>query len=319
MFPVIDLVTFCLLLQLRSVLCVGKGVPISPLTTRSSSQYDEQLQCPPGFFHNTTMNKCECYSSSEVLCKNDKAFLSFGNCMTYQQEEEGTVFGVCISFLTHGRNVSNRVYIALPDNHTELNEYMCGPMNRKGLVCSECVDGFSPAITSFGYQCSNCTDAWYGVPLFLFLEFVPITIFYLIIATTGFSVTSAPMSSFVLYFQLAAHLFTAFTALTAVIENEYGSGMLYFIKVVSSFFGIWNLDFFRYIVPPFCISSHLKLLHVFSLYYISAFYPLCLIGITWACIQLYSKNFRPLTWIWNHAKQCYCFARRKADTKSTIM
>ena len=197
---------------------------------------------------------------------------------------------------------------------------LCGPMNRKGLICSECIEGFAPAITSFGYQCSNCTEsAWYGIPLFLALEFVPITVFYLLIITFRFSVTSAPMTSFVLFSQLAAHLFTAFTSLTAVIANEYGSGMIYFIKLITSLYGIWNLDFFRYLVPPFCISPHLKLIHIFSLYHISAFYPLVLIGITWACIELHSRNFKPLTWIWGHVKKCYCIKRGQSDSKSTII
>ena len=26
---------------------------------------------------------------------------------------------------------------------------MCGPLNRKGLVCSECANGFGPSVTSF--------------------------------------------------------------------------------------------------------------------------------------------------------------------------
>ena len=126
--------------------------------------------------------------------------------------------GLCISFHAHGRNVSNRAYLDLPGNLTDLNEYMCGPMKRKDIICSECIDDFAPAITSFGYQCSNCTDAWYGIPLFLILEFIPMTIFYLITITFRFSVTSAPMTSFILFSQLAAHIFTTFTSLTAVIE-----------------------------------------------------------------------------------------------------
>ena len=40
------------------------------------------------------------------------------------------------------------------------------------------------------------------------ISFVPITFFYLTVLSFGISVTSAPMSSFVLYCQLAAHLFT---------------------------------------------------------------------------------------------------------------
>ena len=238
--------------------------------------------------------------------------------MTYE-EGEGTYLSFCISFLVHGRNVSDRVFMALPGNLSELNDYVCGPLNRKGLVCSECIDGFAPAITSLGYQCSNCTGAWYGVPLFLFLEFVPLTVFYFIIVAYGFSVTSAPMSSYVLYCQLAAHLFTVFTTLTAVTENDYGTVMSYFIRLITSLCGVWNLDFFRYLIPPFCISPHLKLLHIFALYYISAFYPLFLIGITWICIELHSRNFKVFTWLSHQTKRCCCFTRRKRDSRATII
>ena len=281
-----------------------------------SSRTDEQ--CSPGFVYSTTLNNCECNQDANVKCDEDDAVLSFATCMTYE-EDEGTFVGVCISFRVHGRNVSDRVYIELPESVTELNEYMCGVMNRRGIACSECIEGFSPAITSFGFQCSNCTDVWYGVPLFLLLEFVPSTIFYLIVLSFGLSVTSAPMTSFVFYSQLAAHVFTAFTILTAVVENEYGSGMIYFLKTITSLYGIWNLDFFRYLVPPFCISPQLKLLHVFFLYYISAFYPLYLIGITWTCIELHSRNFKPITWIWNHIRRCSCSRRKAMDSKNTII
>ena len=307
----------CTLLQLLSSVWCSQDI-ILRVNESTVLAYSEQLQCSPGFIYNATLDSCECYPNANVQCIENEAFLKFGSCMTYE-EGEGTFLGLCISFRAHGRNVTDRIFIDLPDNLTELNDYICRPLNRKGLVCSECVDDFSPAITSFGYQCSNCTGAWYGIPLFLFLEFVPITIFYLIIIICGFSVTSAPMTSFVLYSQLAAHLFTAFTTLTTVIDNEYGNGTLYFIKLVTSFYGIWNLDFFRYLIPPFCISPQLKLIHVFFLYYISAFYPLCLIGITWTFIQLHSKNFKPLTRLWNGMKQCHCFAIRKSDSRSTII
>ena len=115
------------------------------------------------------------------------------------KREDATYLSTCISFRAFSRNVTDRIYISLPENITELNDYMCGLMNRKGIACSECIDGYAPAITSLGYQCSNCVGVWYGMPLFLFLEFVPITIFYLIITASGFSVTTAPMSSFVLF------------------------------------------------------------------------------------------------------------------------
>ena len=87
-------------------------------------------------------------------------------------------------FELDGYKLSIPGWIQIPRNLSQLDDYMCGPLNRKGLVCSECADGFGPSVTSFGYtKCTNCSNAWYGVLLFLFLKFVPITVFYLFILT----------------------------------------------------------------------------------------------------------------------------------------
>ena len=97
-------------------------------------------------------------------------------------EEGGTFTGLCGTFLFYDNDVKlvlvGGMYIQLPENISKLNDYMCGPMNRKDRMCSECIDGFAPSVTSSGYECSNCTDNWYGIPLYLFLEIFPITIFY---------------------------------------------------------------------------------------------------------------------------------------------
>ena len=100
--------------------------------------------------------------------------------MTYE-EGTGTAVARCQYFVLLDHNATAERYVQLPENVTDLDEYMCKPMNRKGLVCSECIEGFGPSLTSIGYPCVNCTNTWYGIPLFLFLEFAPITIFYLLI------------------------------------------------------------------------------------------------------------------------------------------
>ena len=45
-------------------------------------------------------------------------------------------------------------------------------------------------------------------------------------------------------------------------------------KVLLTITGIWNLDFLRYVFPPFCISLHYSTLQVLAFEYIVAFYPL---------------------------------------------
>ena len=87
-------------------------------------------------------------------------------------------------------------------------------------------------------------------------------------------------------------------------------------KVVAAFYGIWNLDFIRFLIPPFCISPHLKQLHIVSLLYISALYPIIMIVITWACIELYCRNIRPFVWLLDRIK---VFSITKRKTKVTII
>ena len=101
-------------------------------------------------------------------------------------------------------------YTPLPDNASELNDYMCGPLNRKGRLCSECKDGYGLGTTSVGYQyfeCTKCAGAWYGVPLFLFLEMFPLTVLYLIILLFQVNITSGSITCFIFYSQLSVIAF----------------------------------------------------------------------------------------------------------------
>ena len=110
---------------------------------------------------------CPWYTwDSDVKCTDSwGVFLSIGHCLTYESGKGAYEFAYalkCPYFLLEGHQVSDFEpgYISLPNNISELNDYMCGPMNRKGFLCEECIDGFSIAMTSLGHRCSNCTDVW---------------------------------------------------------------------------------------------------------------------------------------------------------------
>ena len=131
-------------------------------------------------------------------------------------------------------------------NLSQLNDYTCGRLNRKGLVCSECADGFGPSVASFGYKCANCTDAWDGVPLFLFLEFAPITAFYLICLIFQISVTTAPMPCFIMYAQLVIIAFDSTDSNTPLLQKIIPKKVLdrrLDLKVVLILYKVLNLEF----------------------------------------------------------------------------
>ena len=120
---------------------------------------------------------------------------------------------------------------------------------------------------------------------------------------------------FVLFSQIAVYGVT-------IVFGPYSfetSPIVYYFSVAITFYGIWNLDFFRYIIPPFCLSSNLKSIHVVLLNYISAFYPLCLIGLTWVCVELHSRNFKLFVWIWSKIDKLRCCKRTNSKNKSTVI
>ena len=106
----------------------------------------DDKHCPPWLYYNDTVDQCSCYQSSsrDVECRENEreALLRFDRCMTYE-EGSGTFVGICQYFIIDHflENITERHYINIPDSVQDLNEYMCKPLNRKGKICRECIDG----------------------------------------------------------------------------------------------------------------------------------------------------------------------------------
>ena len=281
----------------------------SPSMTDPASEYYYRLSGKAALFQHTDKVK---FTEEGVL-------LNFGYCMT-QGDNQSLFMAKCPFFEVKGHNVSNLEagYVLLPDNISELNDYMCGPMNRKGLLCKDCIDGFGPSVTSLGYKCSNCTDVWYGISLYLAVELIPITLFYLIILIFKIQLSSAPIVLYLFYSQMMMFeiLFERDEPVEKFVSENGGSPLL---NCVLFFYGIWNLDFIRYILPPFCVSPKLQLIHIQLLSYISVVYPLFLIFLTWVCVELHGRNFKPFVLLWRPFHKCFVRLQRGWNTKSDII
>ena len=226
------------------------------------------------------------------MCRKQNAFLPYNYYMTYSEEEGffiSTSYYYDASALKKSASLPN--FIELPSNISELNDYMCGSANRKGFLCSECIDGFGPSATSPKFKCSNCSNTFarYSVVIYLLSELVPVVIFYFIVLFFPINLTSVPMVSFVLYCQIVHNVIS---------YNLVDMQVKYFLLIASVFHGIWNLTFFRYVIPPFCISPKLRMIHIIYLQSISTIFPFFLIAITWICIELYTRNCVLLVYLW---------------------
>ena len=166
----------------KSLAALSEIQPTSLRSTLDSSHSDKCSQNKEWFCFNSTTGAYNCSQIHSILPDQIKCFesgpaLPFGYCASYDEDTRILSILPSCGYFEYGvYNMTTPGYIQLPTVLNELNNYMCGPLHRKGLVCSECADGFGPSLTSYWHRCANCTNAWYGVPLLLLTEFIPITV-----------------------------------------------------------------------------------------------------------------------------------------------
>ena len=306
-----------LIMVIHLAKCKETGVNLrSPV---NQTQLAGSVQCPAWFFYNSSTRQCECYGDNTVYpgavkCMKQKAYLKYNFYMTHSSER-GLFLCYIFYYDASGfiKPANQPGFIELPSNISGLNDYMCGPSNRKGNLCSKCIDGFGPSATSPKFKCSNCTNAFgrYGIVIFLLSELVPVTIFYFIILVLQVNLTSSPMVSFIFHSQLVHNVINYHIV-------DPADQMKYFLSIASLFHGVWNLSFLRYVIPPFCISPNLQIIHIVYLQSISIVFPFLLIAITWICIKLYSCNCVVLVWLWRALTQLF-LRHIKANRTVTVI
>ena len=274
--------------------------------------------CPPWFIpQNKTASinatvECVCGPPNHgIICdpRTCNASVHIQHCITYSPVTRLQVVGFCI-FETKSKSIT-----ALPPNVSELNNFMCGGFNREGQLCGACKKGYGPALFT-DFKCAKCSSQNYGWALYLLLQFLPITVFYLIIVMFQVSATSGPHNAFIFSAQAIAFGIS-------VVNLAYDSQPWFHVmqQILLTFYGIWNLDFFRSVIPPFCVSENITTLQAVALQYLPAFYPLLLIVVTYILIELHDRNVRVVVWMWRPFNRCLTPFRKslKWDPKASIV
>ena len=88
-------------------------------------------------------------------------------------------------------------------------------------------------------------------------------------------------------------------------------------KVVFTLYGIWNLDFFRTVMPHICVN--VDTLQALALDYAVAFYPLILLIVTYVLIQVHICNFRVIMFMCRPFHRCANCLRNQWDVGTSIV
>ena len=112
------------------------------------------LACPHWFHYVPSKNSCRCLPF--ISCDGMKAYVEDKHLITVQQNQSLVSVFRSKSHVFHQRiNNTKPGFRLLPENISDLNHFMCGPLNRKGYLCSDCIDGFGPSLSAIEnpYNC----------------------------------------------------------------------------------------------------------------------------------------------------------------------
>ena len=268
--------------------------------------------CPSWFVpEGNNSNRCKCGKPMQhpgriVLCdpNTNQTLLLIGNCMDYNEEKDVVFIGGC-PFVNQKGGVDG-VYVKPPQNVSELNQFLCGGLNRTGALCNQCQEGLGTAIFSYSMQCLPCMSSGLGWTLYVFLATFPTTILFLFILMFQVRITSGPLNAYI----FATQLIVSIVNFSDIFENTSNINHV-FVMIGSTIYGIWNLDFFRHLIPPFCVSDQTSQLHVIALEYTVAFYPLLLTVIAYICVQLHARDCRVMVCLWRVFCKCFSSCRRR--------
>ena len=272
------------------------------------------ISCP--LWHYFEKSRCKCGNSINgfINCsRNSNTSVLSCNCVTYNEDKGEAEVGKCIYNCDYS-DYNSALYLTVPSNVTEVEEFMCGRYNRNGTLCGRCKEGHYPLVYSFDMNCVRCPNGSNNWWKFMLAAFLPLTLWYIVVLLFRISVASSLLHGFVLCSQgisMPAIMRASIIATTNVpnLQNT--------VRFLGSVYGIWNLDFFRLMKFNICLGT--DNLQTLMLDYMVGIYPFLLMIATYFLIDLHDHNCKPLIIAWKPIRTFLSIFRQKWEIKTSLV
>ena len=274
-----------------------------------------QESCPLWHTYSKYKDSCECCSSIEgvIKCEKGRVLICRSYCLTWNNTTRDLEISRCLQ-IPHERNMCNnynRYSISSDIAGPTLNNVTCKPYNRQGAQCQHCIDGYGPAAFSDGTTCADCSKHRYMWILNLIFQLMAVTLMYLIVILFQIKGTCSPFNIIITNCQLILNAILIGSGLRARLICTTDQR---FTRFVLTLFGVFNLDFFRFIIPPLCISPSMKSVHILLFDYILAVYPIIVTAVIYVAIELHDRNCRIIVVLSAPLKLIWCQNWRPKET-----
>ena len=287
--------------------CVGSG----ELHTAVSG-------CPPWTYRPNSTSPCQCGSSVQgtIECNITTGVLSLQACvcMTYNPITNESVAGHCpYSCIAH---LGKQVY-ELPMTRNNFTDLTCGVWKREGPLCSQCIQGYGIPLYSYDLKCVNCSSSFQIKEVFKFLavSLIPPTVLCIVVAVLHLNALHPPWSVFV----LVAQVLSSPVVMHYVHKHPHDTMERIGIIYIATVYGPWNLDFFRALYKPTCISPSITTTQSYAIEGAIGLYPLVLLVVLYSFVTLRDRGCRVIVTIWKPFHFLLSHFQSKLNLKTSLI
>ena len=237
-------------------------------------------ECPLWTIYSNGTCVCSKYVNPIVRCDplTKRISIRLFHCMTTDNNSNAVV-GACL-YIHNERFLFPHYKKINANSTTNINEEMCGAYKRKGLMCGQCIKDYGFPVYSYRVDCVECVDYKYNWLKYIAVAYLPLTIFLLIIVIFKISANSSLLVGYVTVSQMMA-TYSLAQAYYSILDPDR-----YTLQLISAFYSIWNLDFFRVFEQlSFCLHPNMPFLGILSLDYLVAIYPMAAVIFTYIIVQ----------------------------------
>ena len=314
-----------------SIKLAGKPDELCELHMKTDTDYQVStttkivlLNCPPGFVYSNDKKQCECLvnhirqNPAISGCELTSFQAYFDRFYWIGYESDDTVdllISPCPYRYCYEDHISQGQLLPRVANKTSLDKFVCGNRNRTGLLCGQCIEGYSVALNSPAFTCYRCKYPQLGTFYLLLSYIIPVSALFYIIMAYNIRMTTGPIGAYLFFSQIISsqYRFVFDYSVKANYDETLAAS-----NIVIAIYSMTNLQFFEHDVFSYCMFSNAGTVDILAFNLILSFYPVFLVFIYFllrrycACKMKCYQNIRLSTKSVIHGVNAFlvlCFAK----------
>ena len=301
-----------------SIKIAGKPNDICQLQLETDTEYQVStkvqiilLNCPPGFMYSNDKEQCECLVNhthqNPAISGCELTFFQayFDRLYWIGYESDDAVdllISPCPYRYCYDDYISPDQLLPRVANKTTLDKFVCGNRKRTGLLCGQCIGGYSVALNSPTFTCKRCKTPSLGILYLLLSYIIPVSALFYIIMSYNIRMTTGPIGAYLFFSQIISSQYRfAFDYSVKAASDE----TLDASNIVITIYSISNLQFFRHDVFSYCLFPNAGTVDILAFNLLLSFYPVLLVLLyfllrryctcKWKCYQKFGFSNKSAT------------------------